>query len=159
MALQALFHNRRQEELRDFKLKDVFDKVNMDAADFRNGLEEWDCSQSVTMTLAALVTRTYSNLPYSSVKRKTDVISTPNNPHRRSLGEIGDYDLDSLSHRLIESRNAEAGILGRVEALRSEAIGEGRRFAVDRLPDDGSRKHCSCQRRQADDDSARNGGL
>ncbi|VDP57040.1 unnamed protein product [Heligmosomoides polygyrus] len=37
MALQALFHNRRQEELRDFKLKDVFDKLNMDAADF----QEW----------------------------------------------------------------------------------------------------------------------
>uniref|UniRef100_A0A183GKM0 AAA_12 domain-containing protein n=1 Tax=Heligmosomoides polygyrus TaxID=6339 RepID=A0A183GKM0_HELPZ len=35
----ALFHNRRQEELRDFKLKDVFDKLNMDAADFQEWLK------------------------------------------------------------------------------------------------------------------------
>ncbi|VDO86408.1 unnamed protein product [Heligmosomoides polygyrus] len=103
MFLQALFHNRRQEEMRDFKLKDVFDKLNMDACS-RNCLEGWDCSQSVTMTLAALVTRTYRNLPYSSVTRKADVIiviSTPNNLPRRSLDEIGDYDLDGLSHRYL----------------------------------------------------------
>lgn len=37
MALQALFHSSRQEELRDLKLKDVFEKLNMDAADF----QEW----------------------------------------------------------------------------------------------------------------------
>ncbi|VDP12996.1 unnamed protein product [Heligmosomoides polygyrus] len=37
MTLQALFYNRRQEELCDFKLKDVVEKLNVDASDF----QEW----------------------------------------------------------------------------------------------------------------------
>ncbi|VDP55286.1 unnamed protein product [Heligmosomoides polygyrus] len=75
IGCMALFHNHHQEELRDFELKAVFEKLNLDAADF----QEWPKRMELLV---------YGNLLYSSyMERKIDfrfVISTPNN----LLGEV-----------------------------------------------------------------------
>ncbi|VDP56551.1 unnamed protein product [Heligmosomoides polygyrus] len=54
MALQALFHNRRQEELRDFKLKDVLNKLNMEAADFQEWLRRMGLLAIVSVNRAEI---------------------------------------------------------------------------------------------------------
>ncbi|VDP05857.1 unnamed protein product [Heligmosomoides polygyrus] len=103
MALQALYHNRRQEELRDFKLKDVFEKLNIDAADFQEWLRRIGLLATPLCPNCNNSMQIYQPIGdrYGTICILCHYRSAPENPCSRGFGEIGDYDLDSLSHRYI----------------------------------------------------------